>query len=404
MIRSESITMIREKALEGKSAYMISKELGFSKNTVKKYMDTSQNIKPTYPTRASKLDPFKEYIHELMAAGIFNCVVIMERITEKGYDGGISILKDYVKPFRPAKKSPAVQRYETPPGKQAQMDWGICHYVDDMGHEHKVPAFIMILGNSRMKYVEFTKRCDLFSLQRCILDAFEYFEGVPETILTDNMKTVILGRESGKPVWHPGFLDFANDIGFVPKVCKVRKPQTKGKVERLVHYVKDNFMPGRVFSDIHDLNRQAISWCDKVNAKISSSTRYTPIELLPDEHLKGLPDTKVCDRYRFETRLVSRDGFVSYDGVRYGVPWQYSGKYVTVRAIKDKLEIFDGLMLIASHDIEPHSGRILFLDGQYRGLAEKNGLTFFTGARMHTETVEIRPLSIYEELLEVSNG
>ena len=404
MIRSESITMIREKALEGKSAYMISKELGFSKNTVKKYMDTSQNIKPTYPTRASKLDPFKEYIHELMAAGIFNCVVIMERITEKGYDGGISILKDYVKPFRPAKKSPAVQRYETPPGKQAQMDWGICHYVDDMGHEHKVPAFIMILGNSRMKYVEFTKRCDLFSLQRCILDAFEYFEGVPETILTDNMKTVILGRESGKPVWHPGFLDFANDIGFVPKVCKVRKPQTKGKVERLVHYVKDNFMPGRVFSDIHDLNRQAISWCDKVNAKISSSTRYTPIELLPDEHLKGLPDTKVCDRYRFETRLVSRDGFVSYDGVRYGVPWQYSGKYVTVRAIKDKLEIFDGLMLIASHDIEPHSGRILFLDGQYRGLAEKNGLTFFTVARMHTETVEIRPLSIYEELLEVSNG
>ena len=404
MIRSESITMIREKALEGKSAYMISKELGFSKNTVKKYMDTSQNIKPTYPTRASKLDPFKEYIHELMAAGIFNCVVIMERITEKGYDGGISILKDYVKPFRPAKKSPAVQRYETPPGKQAQMDWGISHYVDDMGHEHKVPAFIMILGNSRMKYVEFTKRCDLFSLQRCILDAFEYFEGVPETILTDNMKTVILGRESGKPVWHPGFLDFANDIGFVPKVCKVRKPQTKGKVERLVHYVKDNFMPGRVFSDIHDLNRQAISWCDKVNAKISSSTGYTPIELLPDEHLKGLPDTKVCDRYRFETRLVSRDGFVSYDGVRYGVPWQYSGKYVTVRAIKDKLEIFDGLMLIASHDIEPHSGRILFLDGQYRGLAEKNGLTFFTGARMHTETVEIRPLSIYEELLEVSNG
>lgn len=404
MIRSESITMIREKALEGKSAYMISKELGFSKNTVKKYMDTSQNIKPTYPTRASKLDPFKEYIHELMAAGIFNCVVIMERIAEKGYDGGISILKDYVKPFRPAKKSPAVQRYETPPGKQAQMDWGICHYVDDMGHEHKVPAFIMILGNSRMKYVEFTKRCDLFSLQRCILNAFEYFEGVPETILTDNMKTVILGRESGKPVWHPGFLDFANDIGFVPNVCKVRKPQTKGKVERLVHYVKDNFMPGRVFSDIHDLNRQALCWCDKANAKTSSSTGYMPIELLPYEHLKNIPDTKICDRYRFETRLVSRDGFVSYDGVRYGVPWQYSGKYVTVRAIKDKLEIFDGLMLIASHDIEPHSGRILFLDGQYRGLAEKNGLTFFTGAHMHTETVEIRPLSIYEELLEVSNG
>lgn len=404
MIRSESITMIREKALEGKSAYMIGKELGFSKNTVKKYMDISQNTKPSYPARASKLDPFKDYIHELMAAGIFNCVVIMERISEKGYEGGISILKDYVKPFRPTKKSPAVLRYETPPGKQAQMDWGICHYVDDMGHEHKVPAFIMILGSSRMKYVEFTKRCDLFSLQRCILNACEYFGGVADVILTDNMKTVILGRESGKPVWHPGFLDFANDIGFVPKVCKVRKPQTKGKVERLVHYVKDNFIPGRVFSDIHDLNRQAIIWCDKVNSKVSSSTGYTPIELLASEKLKELPDAMICERYKFESRLVSRDGFVSYDGVRYGVPWQYSGKQVTVRAVKNKLEIFDGIMLIANHDIEAHSGRTLFLEGQYRGLAEKNGLTFFSGAHMHSETVESRPLSIYEELLEVSNG
>ena len=404
MIRSESITMIREKALEGKSAYMIGKELGFSKNTVKKYMDISQNTKPSYPARASKLDPFKDYIHELMAAGIFNCVVIMERISEKGYERGISILKDYVKPFRPTKKSPAVLRYETPPGKQAQMDWGICHYVDDMGHEHKVPAFIMILGSSRMKYVEFTKRCDLFSLQRCILNACEYFGGVADVILTDNMKTVILGRESGKPVWHPGFLDFANDIGFVPKVCKVRKPQTKGKVERLVHYVKDNFIPGRVFSDIHDLNRQAIIWCDKVNSKVSSSTGYTPIELLASEKLKELPDAMICERYKFESRLVSRDGFVSYDGVRYGVPWQYSGKQVTVRAVKNKLEIFDGIMLIANHDIEAHSGRTLFLEGQYRGLAEKNGLTFFSGAHMHSETVESRPLSIYEELLEVSNG
>ena len=262
----------------------------------------------------------------------------------------------------------------------------------------------VLSGLGYIKYVEFTKRCDLFSLQRCILNACEYFGGVADVILTDNMKTVILGRESGKPVWHPGFLDFANDIGFVPKVCKVRKPQTKGKVERLVHYVKDNFIPGRVFSDIHDLNRQAIIWCDKVNSKVSSSTGYTPIELLASEKLKELPDAMICERYKFESRLVSRDGFVSYDGVRYGVPWQYSGKQVTVRAVKNKLEIFDGIMLIANHDIEAHSGRTLFLEGQYRGLAEKNGLTFFSGAHMHSETVESRPLSIYEELLEVSNG
>ena len=113
MIRSESIRMIREKSLEGKSPYTISKEMGISKNTVKKYLDPNAEIKPRYPKRASKLDPFKPMIHEYLEDGVFNCEVIMERIVEAGYEGKISILKEYVRPFRPPKKVPAVRRYET---------------------------------------------------------------------------------------------------------------------------------------------------------------------------------------------------------------------------------------------------------------------------------------------------
>jgi transposase len=154
---------------------------------------------------------------------------------------------------------PAVRRYETPPGKQAQMDWGICHYQDAQGSLHKVPTFVIILGNSRMKYVEFTSRCDLNSLHRCIVNAFAYYGGMPQEILTDNMKTVVTGREAGKPIWNTRFADFAADIGFTPKVCRVRSPQTKGKVERLVRYVKENFLPGRRFEDLDDLNRQVVA-------------------------------------------------------------------------------------------------------------------------------------------------
>lgn len=146
-------------------------------------------------------------------------------------------------PFRPPKKLPAVKRYETRPGKQAQMDWGIRHYTNISGKVHKVPIFVMVLGNSRSKYVEFTSRCDLASLERCMVNAFTYFGGVPEEVLTDNMKTVIVGRECGKPIWNPAFEDFALDMGFAPKVCAPRRPQTKGKVERLVGYVKGNFCP-----------------------------------------------------------------------------------------------------------------------------------------------------------------
>ena len=226
MIRSGLINMIRENVRKGKSAYAVGKELGISKNTAKKYMHqpkTEHGLKGR--TRPTKLDPFKPQINEMMENGIFNCVVILERLQDMGYTGGITIIKDYVKPFRPARSAPAVRRYETLPGKQAQMDWGITHYIDEKGEIHKTPVFVMILGNSRCKYVEFTKRCDIYSLLRCMTNAFEYYGGVPETVLTDRMKTVITGSEAGKPIWNSRFEDFASEMGFVPKVCRVRKPQ-----------------------------------------------------------------------------------------------------------------------------------------------------------------------------------
>jgi len=123
MIRSGLINMIREKAQNGKSAYAISKELGISKNTAKKYIrqpKAKHGLKGR--TKPSKLDPFKPKIKEMMENGIYNCVVIMERLQAMGYTGGITIIKDYVKPYRPARNLPAVRRYETLPGKQAQMD------------------------------------------------------------------------------------------------------------------------------------------------------------------------------------------------------------------------------------------------------------------------------------------
>lgn len=333
MIRSGLINMIRENALKGKSGYAIGKELGISKNTAKKYM--KRNVAPhrlKERTRPSKLDPFKPEISIMLENGIFNCVVIYERLKVSGYTGGMTIIKDYVHTFRPAKNSPAVQRYETPPGRQAQMDWGITQYIDERGIVHKTPVFTMILGNSRAKYIEFTKRCDIYSLLRYIVNAFEYFGGVPELILTDRMKTVILGNEAGKPVWNSQFEDFAADMGFVPRVCRARRPQTKGKVERLVDYIKDNFLPGRQFKDIEDLNHQAISWCIHADSKIHGTTGEIPLEALKKEQLLSLPEKVIRDKYRWETRKVARDGFVSFDGARYGVPWQYS---VTLLACKE---------------------------------------------------------------------
>lgn len=396
---------IKESAQAGISAYAIGKELGISKNTARKYMQTSVEA-PAKIDRLSKLDPYKPLLHELMGSGIYNCVVLLERLNEAGYDGSISILKDYVHPFRPPKKLPAVRRYETPPGKQAQMDWGICHYTDARGATHKVPVFVMVLGCSRAKYIEFTSRCDLSSLERCMVNAFTYFGGVPEKVLTDNMKTVIIGRESGKPIWNSAFEDFSVDMGFVPKVCAPRRPQTKGKVERLVGYAKDNFLPGRRFEDLNDLNHQAVQWCRESDRKVHGTTGKIPAEELSKEPLLSLPPQEIMDRYRWEIRTVTRDGFVSFDGIRYGVPWQYSGRQAQVRLCAGYVEIHLNNALIARHEAKYSGGRIVWLTGQYSGLSEKGGMPLqHAFARQTSPQVEIRDLSEYDRIFEVaSNG
>src|SRR5690554_3013676 len=371
MIRSGTINMIHEGSQKGKSAYAISKELGISKNTAKKYMNqpkAEHGLKGR--TKPSKLDPFKPQINEMIENGIFNCVVIFERLKDMGYTGGITIIKDYVKPFRPARNAPAVRRYETPPGKQAQMDWGIAHYIDEKGVIHKTPVFTMILGNSRCKYVEFTKRCDIYSLLRCMVNAFEYFGGVPEVVLTDRMKTVINGSDAGKPIWNSRFEDFAADMGFVPKVCRVKRPQTKGKVERLVDYVKDNFLPGRRFKDLQDLNNQARHWMAIVNNKTHGTTGLIPLLQLPQEKLQLLPEDGRHEAYRWEKRKVSMDCFVSYDGVRYGVKWHYCRQEVLVRRDDNHLTIaLANGELIQEHQVCYGSRRYVYAKEQYKGLS-----------------------------------
>ena len=399
MLKYRTIRMIKQKAAEGKTAYAIGQELGISKNTAQRYMAEDAPSKPKY-VRASKLEPFKPKIDALLEQGIFNCVVILEHLQAAGYDGGISILKEYVHPRRPPRSAPAVRRYETENGRQAQMDWGICTYIDESYTTHKVPAFTMILGRSRAKYVEFASRCDLQSLQRCMMNAFVYYGGVPKEVLTDNMKTVITGRENGDPVWNTRFEAFAAEMGFSPKVCRPRRPQTKGKVERLVKYVKDNFFPGRYFLDIEDLNRQALAWCRKVDAKPNQTTGKIPLLMLAEEELLPLPEKGILDRYRFEPRLVSREGLVSFDGIRYGVPWQYSGRTVQVRLLDGKIEIYDGNVMIAEHEAKHSEARILYLPGQYQGLTEKNGIAYPYPAAIHGPSpVEVRDIFVYDSLI-----
>ena len=199
---------------EGKSIREIVRTLGVARNTVRAYLrDPGLRQPAKRPKRPSALDPFTGYIKERIAAGVFNCVVLPREIRAQGYAGGYTILKDFVKPFREIRQSAAESRFETPPGLQAQVDWGKVKYQTADGRTRSLWVFAMVFGWSRAIYVEFVERADVATFIRCHINAFTRY-GVPGHCLYDNAKAVVLGRdENGEPLWNQKFLDFAAHFG-----------------------------------------------------------------------------------------------------------------------------------------------------------------------------------------------
>ena len=195
--------------------------------------------------------------------------------------------------------------------------------------------------------------------------------GMPEVVLTDNMASVSNRRDaSGKPIMNATYDAFQKACGFTTRLCKPRHPFTKGKVERLVEFVKSNFTPAREFVNITDLNEQVVRWCDDWNSRFHQSTGFTPDyehatePLTYVEYNQGLKE--VFLEYMAPLRRISMDGFINYDGRRYGVPFSYTKKKVRVMRDKDLLTIMDESCsyVVVRHNVDwsysPH-----YCDGQF---------------------------------------
>ena len=254
MRRSGTIHTIHEMQIQGKSIREIARTLGIARNTVRRYLRGKPEAVPR-PKRGSVLDPYKAQIRRWVQEDhLYNCETMLPRLQEQGYTGSLSTLKAFVHGLRPPKAGHApVLRYETKPGEQMQYDWGEFHFEKD-GKDHKLYGFAAVLSYSRMRFITFVKRCDTATMIRCMLEAFEYFGGLPKAALTDRMKSVFLAMEDNTPRWNPQFSDFMASIGVAPRVCKAKTPQTKGKIERSVGIIKYGFWPGVRFTDLDDCN------------------------------------------------------------------------------------------------------------------------------------------------------
>jgi transposase len=404
MLGGETVRTMFEVLGKGESIRGIAAALGISRNTARKYLRS-----PGVPTakkrrkRARLLEPFESYLRERLADGVENSVVLLREIRARGYQGGHSTLKEFMRPLRRGRRVKATVRFETLPGEQAQVDFGRFRYELPNGGTRHVWAFVMVLSWSRAIYVEFVPKADTPTFIRCHVNAFSHFGGIPERCLYDNTKAVVLGRgPEGQPMFNGRFLDFALRLGFVTQLCRPYRAQTKGRVESGIKYVRYNFWPTARFVDLQELNRQARAWMDSVaDVRVHGTTQERPCDRLRQEraHLRALPSAERLQPFLREERRVGRDAYVRWQRAAYGVSWLWVGKTVQVQANDEVVEIWADERRLAVHPRALRPGQHSPAPDQWDGLPGWDAHPMKEALARQSASVEVekRALTLYDQ-------
>jgi transposase len=418
---------IRDLTRKGVSVSEIARLTGRDRKTVRKVLDQVRpetRAKATKPPE-TKLDPFREYIGQRVDQGCLNATVLLEEITRLGYTGKVSILRELLTPIRREliRKREAAERFETAPGRQAQVDWASFGriWVPEEERWRKLYVFIYTLGYSRAQYLEFTLSCDMEHFLGCHLGAFGAL-GIPTENLYDNLKTGILGRRAdGTPILPGRFHDFALYYGFTPRFCQPYRARTKGKVERGVGYVRGNFwVRVQVLIEakqllLPGLNQHARDWTGSVaNVRVHGTHGEVVLKRYAEEEPLL---AKLDARPRFDTsyraiRRVGRDGRLCYRGRILQVALRHAlGDVDVVESLQGEVTIRakDGQVLrweviepgqVASKEVlwPPEKAE----DRRSQQQQEREGAG---GGRLRLvpweePSVEIRDLRVYEEVID----
>jgi transposase len=300
MVGSEAALEIRVLHRHGKSIREIAREMGVSRNTVRRYLrdDEAERYRPR-PLRRAKLDPFKGYVIERLRAAAperMPASVLLMELRERGYAGGYTMLKVFVASLKPPEAVKPVIRFETAPGEQMQVDWAVIRRG-----ENRLSVFVATLGWSRATYAEFVTDERVETLIEAHENAFLSFGGTPREVLYDNMRTVVLERHGyglGRHRFHPGFLDFARHCDFRPRLCAPYRAQTKGKVERFIRYLRHSFyvpLASRLAQEGLIVDRETANlaigrWLREVaNVRVHGTTGEIPAERLAIERVQLQP-------------------------------------------------------------------------------------------------------------------
>lgn len=400
--------MILELHGQGLSVSAIAQRTGMDRKTVRKYIRQGLGA-PRYGPRAPRpklIEAYGPYLRERVAAWPqLSGARLLREIRELGYGGGKTAVNDFLREVRPAKPTTFEIRFETPAGKQAQVDFAEFRvaFAGEADVERKVWLFAMVLGHSRYLWAQFVLHQDLPTVLRCHMEAFEHFGGVPREILYDRMKTAVLGEpDADQPiVYNAKLLACGQHYGFVPRACQPYRAQTKGKVERPYRYIRADFFLARRFADLEDMNRQLRHWLDTVaNARRHGTTDRIVAEHFAQEKpaLGPLPAGRFEAVLRLERRL-SHEGCVSIGGNYCSVPDGTRRRVLEVETTAQLVRIHEEGKLIAVHALLQGRKQRSVLPGHrqiYRAAAPGRDKPAARLAPGHV--VARRPLEVYEQI------
>lgn len=398
----QAVKALRDKGWKKKA---IARELGVDPKTVRKYLALAAYPGPRRTTKVSILEAFRERLERRMGEVNYLASVLYQELKEHGYAGSYKMVQCFVRPFRQAQQRAmeATMRFETGPGQQAQVDWGT-RRVTLAGVEVRIQLFAMVLGFSRRLFVRAALNQTVPTLLRCHEAAFAHFGGLTDTSLYDNAKTVVLHRDpEGRHItWHPLFKDFADYWGFTPRLCRYHRPQTKGKIESGVKYVKRNFfaLRGTSFRSLEHLNDELLRWTLEIaDLRLHGTTHERPKDRFAREALRPLPAKAAYQLEAVLTRTVPHDALVVFRTNRYSVPWPTVGRRVTLVETGPQVKIYDGATLLAEHLRREGRFESSVLPIHYDGLLarrDERETPFQSVPVAEGEDVQVRDLTIYE--------
>jgi transposase len=392
MLRKGDWMDIQAQILRGVYQKDIAADLGVHPKTVSRAVKRGGPPSGKRPkARRSKLDPFKPEADRLLAEGVWNAVVILRELRQKGYTGGSTILRDYICPKRPLRQSRATVRFETLPGRQMQNDWGQIETLV-AGFPTKVHFTVNVLGFSRRFHFWCADCEDAEHTYEGMILGFEHFGGVAAEVLVDNQRsTVVHHGTNGQVQFNERFLDLAGHYGFTPRACRPYRAQTKGKDERMVGYIKHHFFVRyRTFDSFAHMNQLALAWLsEEADRRVHGTVKEVVIErfALETPHLGPLPAIRYDTSYRL-SRFANWDGYIDVRGNRYSIPSELCGHTVAARLSLDgRLSVFDEDRKVAEHRLRSPAGGWVTTPAHHVDLWQD------------VFHVQRRDLSVYEEVI-----